>query len=32
MMTNGVGSWFKVSRVNISASKEPYSPTRGGNF
>jgi hypothetical protein len=30
--TNAVGSWFKLSRLNLSLSKEPYSTTRGGNF
>jgi hypothetical protein len=32
LSTNEVNSWFKLSRLNLTLSKEPYSTTRGGNF
>lgn len=30
--TNEVGSWFRLSRLNLSLRKDPNAPTRGGNF
>lgn len=30
-VVNAVGAWFKISRINISLSKEPYTTSKGWN-